>query len=177
MAFAQTEPPDLARLWVIDSAPGPITGAFSGQTAEVIATLKSLPSSWTSRDAFVQAVCNDGHPKPIAQWLAMNLTEARGGTDDDAPGEDGAALRFGLDLAAIEALLTDYANQDLWSVIESPPEGIDVSVILGGASDVWSPRDQSRARATTTRLHVVENAGHWVHVDAPDAVVRLLAAW
>lgn len=80
-------------------------------------------------------------------------------------------MRFGLDLEAIEELLSDYWATDLWGVLDE----VGTQVIVGGASDVYSDADLERVRACEkASLHVVPGAGHWVHVDAPAALVALL---
>ncbi len=94
----------------------------------------------------------------------------------EAEGDD-YVLR--LDLDAIGALLDDYFAIDLWPVLESPPESCRVAMIVGGASTVFDDDDLARAERIAdaredTRLEVIEGAGHWVHVEAPEA---LLAAW
>jgi pimeloyl-ACP methyl ester carboxylesterase len=129
--------------------------------------LRELPERWSSRDDFVDAVVSRGHDRGLARWLAMNV-EAKG---------DEYVLR--LDLDAISALLDDYFAVDLWPALESPAEGCRVAMIVGGDSPVFDEEDLARAKAIAdaraeTTLTVVEGAGHWVHVDAPDV---LLAAW
>jgi pimeloyl-ACP methyl ester carboxylesterase len=91
---------------------------------------------------------------------------------------DGVSLR--LDLKAIRALLADYFARDLWPSVESPLGKTKLSFLVGGASRVLSSEDLERlaaaAAATPERVEVrvIEGAGHWVHVDAPDAVLDAL---
>jgi pimeloyl-ACP methyl ester carboxylesterase len=106
----------------------------------------------------------------MAAWLAMNLEHAPGG------------FRLRVDIAAIRSMLDGYFRADLWSVVESAPATRRTTFILGGDSGVMDPAELARLDAVAARggCEVVEvpGAGHWVHVDAPDAtadaVIRAL---
>lgn len=155
--------------WVVDASPSPNEDAReSSATAAVLRVLAGLPRHWPSREAFVESVIAAGQPEPIAQWLAMNLTrEADGGR------------AFGPDLKVIHALIDDYARTDCWDVVESLPEGATLDFVIGGRSSVFSAADLARLSAVTerdsrVRAHTIEDAGHWIHVDSPDALVSLL---
>jgi pimeloyl-ACP methyl ester carboxylesterase len=136
----------------------------------VIGALETLPRTWTSREAFVAAVLEAGQPPPIAQWLAMNLRRT----------EDGGRA-FGPDLGVIRELIEDYARTDCWDLVETPPDGCTLDLVIGGRSDVFSAADRDRAeqiaaRNSSVSVHVIEQAGHWVHIDSADALLRLLTS-
>ena len=158
-------------VWTIDSSPSPSTAdRDTTATAGVIRTLEALPREWVSRDAFVAALVEAGQPEPIAQWLAMNLRR----TDD---GE----RTFGPDLGVIRDLVEDYSGTDSWDVVETLPDGCTLDMVIGGRSEVFSASDRARAEQLAERnsrvsVHVIERAGHWVHVDAADALVALLTS-
>jgi pimeloyl-ACP methyl ester carboxylesterase len=157
--------------WIVDSSPSAVaTNGDATATAGVIRMLESLPRSWACSDAFVQAVIDAGQPEPIARWLAMNLQRTEGG-----------ARVFGPDLEVIRLLVEDYARTDCWDVIEALPERCSLDVVVGGRSGAVSAQDRQRLMAIAGRdrritVHIVEQASHWVHVDAPDALVRLLTS-
>jgi pimeloyl-ACP methyl ester carboxylesterase len=94
--------------------------------------------------------------------------------------EDGARV-FGPELGVIRDLIEDYARTDCWDVVETLPEGCTLDVVLGGRSVVFSALGRERieqlaAENSRISMHVVERAGHWVHVDAPEALVALLTS-
>ncbi|MDH3655658.1 MAG: alpha/beta fold hydrolase [Myxococcales bacterium] len=159
----------ITEAWVIDASPSPsISNGDSNATAEVLRALESLPRTWPSREAFVAALIDAGQPKGIAQWLAMNLRR----TDD-------GARRFGPELSVIRELIEDYARTDCWDIVETPPPGCSLGLVIGAESTAFSPADRERAERIAKRnpqvaVHLVEGAGHWVHVDAPDALLALL---
>jgi pimeloyl-ACP methyl ester carboxylesterase len=157
--------------WTIDSSPSPsAANRDTTATAEVIRTLDALPAEWDSRDAFVAAMVEAGQRPPIAQWLAMNLRR----TDD-------GGRAFGPNLEVIRDLIEDYARADAWDVLEALPDGCTLDVVVGGRSEVFSLSDRAlveRIAEQNSRVsvHVIEHAGHWVHVDAADALVALLTS-
>jgi pimeloyl-ACP methyl ester carboxylesterase len=161
----------LTEAWTIDSSPSPIgANRDTSATAEVIRTLEALPRHWASGEAFIAAMVEAGQPPAIAQWLAMNLRRT-----------DGGERTFGPDLGVIRDLIDDYANADSWDVLEALPEGCTLDLVIGGRSEVFSASDRERVgqlanRNSNISVHVIERAGHWVHVDAADALLALLTS-
>lgn len=155
--------------WVIDASPSAIDAERErGETSDVLRALSNLTGPWSSREAFVEAVVSAGQPVPIAQWLAMNLQRL-----------DDGSRTFGPELGVIRELLDDYARADCWDVVESVPPECTIDFVIGGRSQAFSPMDRERlARIAATepqvRMHTIEAAGHWVHVDSPDALVAML---
>ena len=157
--------------WVIDASPSRSNSdGDASATAEVLRTLESLPRSWPSREAFVASLTKARQPRAIAEWLAMNLRRTNDG-----------GRRFGPELSVIRALIEDYARTDCWDIVEAPPPGCSLGLVIGAESEAFSPADRERAARIAERnpqvsVHVVEGAGHWVHVDAPDALLTLLTS-
>jgi pimeloyl-ACP methyl ester carboxylesterase len=155
---------DLA--FLLDASPSRRPGGPRDETtSRVLGMLRALPEPIPSREAFLAFVAARGFPRSIADWLAMNVRQ----------GDDG--LRFRLDLDAIEALLRDYFAVDLWPVLEEPGHARAFHVVLGGASDAVDEGDRARLAALPwIDTTVIEGAGHWLHVDAPDALFALISA-
>jgi esterase len=162
---------DLDAAWILDATPSARpTGRGSEGIAKILDALTRLGPTWPSRDAFIAELVAEGIAHDLGAWLAMNLRR-----DDDV-------YRFRLDLDAIRALLADYWVTDLWSVLESPKGRVVTHVVVGGKSNVFDDGDRARlARASQSpsdvrvKHHVLENAGHWVHVDDPDGLFALIA--
>lgn len=160
-----------AEAWTIDSSPSPAAAdRDTSVAAGVIRTLDGLPRDWTSREAFATAVVEAGQSPAIAHWLAMNLRRT----------EDGRRM-FGPDLEVIHDLIADYARTDSWDVVEALPAGSTLDVVIAGRSEVFSESDRARIEHIATlnsavSTHMLDDAGHWVHVDAADALVTLLTS-
>ena len=87
-------------------------------------------------------------------------------------------LRLRLDLDAVRALLLDYYEIDLWPAVTDEELAGEVWMVVAEKSSTVSPDDRSRlASLEGARVHTrMIDAGHWLHIDAPAAVVDLLAA-
>jgi pimeloyl-ACP methyl ester carboxylesterase len=153
--------------WVLDASPSArpdLASDPANSVARALAMLERLPATWARRDDFVAAVVADGHALPFAQWLAMNVVPNASGR---------AAMR--LDLAQMRALLADYYAQDLWAALEDPSRG-EVELVLADRASAVGPADRARLQAAPPHVHVERvDAGHWLHIDAPAAVVELFA--
>jgi len=75
-------------------------------------------------------------------------------------------------------MLADYSARDLWPVVEQPPGAASVHLVIGDRSGAYPAADRERAAriaAGSARTTVdVLPAGHWVHVDDPDGLLRTL---
>lgn len=158
---------EVAQTWILDASPSAHPGAIDdprNTVAHVLAIMERLPKTWARREDFVDAVVAEGQTKALAQWLAMNVVPAHGQLE----------LRF--DLAAIRALLADYYARDLWSELDDPTRG-DVVFVVADRSNAVDAADRARLAHAPPHVAVEHvDAGHWLHVDAPDAVVELFAS-
>ncbi len=154
---------------VVDGNPGG-EGASRGAetTVRAIDALAAMGGPFPSRDAFVEAVVARGFSKELAAWMAMNLAL------------DAGAYRLRTDVGAIREMLADYLATDIWRVIDDPPGRVRVHVVIGGRSLAFDADDRARVERAAARhpgrvrCTVVEHAGHWVHVDAPDETVKVV---
>jgi pimeloyl-ACP methyl ester carboxylesterase len=164
-------PIDLLQTWVLDASPSARPDALAdgdNSVRRVLEILEQLPPQHATRDAFVDAVVGAGQTMALAQWLAMNLETS------------GSAFRLRLDLPVIRQLLDDYYQRDLWNAVEDPAMPGELHVVYAGRSTVLGHDDRERLAAHQqktglTSVHLIADAGHWMHIDAPDAVVEVLA--
>lgn len=167
---AAREQARLEHVHVIDSNPGARPDARGSEgTLRVVDVLDALPYPFESREAFVQAVLAQDPRPTLAQWLAMSLRR------------EGDGWRFGPPLASIRALLASYFAADLWPVVESPPEGTQVHLVIGDRSTVLDAADRARASEIAAQLPArvtvdVLPTDHWVHAEDPDGLLRVLLA-
>jgi pimeloyl-ACP methyl ester carboxylesterase len=145
---------------IVDSTPGArreVIGTDWGALG-VVQILRALPKTLPKRTDYTQALVDRGIDAPTAQWLAMNATRR----------EDGS-FAMALDLDAIQAMLDDYFSRDLWDVALAPPGQVKVHFVAGSRGSV-PEEDRARAHAE------IVDAGHWVHVDAPDALLEIVVS-
>lgn len=170
LAYLKEHPLEVA--CILDSMPGPRKmDVTTDNAANVLQTLETIGSEWSSREDFKAALAARGFSKGIVEWLTMNVRR------------EGDAYGLRLDLPAIRSMLEDYFAVDLWPVLECPGSANALSLVIAGRSTVFDAAARERAaRAATSNpaleVIVLETAGHWVHVDDPggviDAVVRTI---
>ena len=165
LAFAKAHP-ELAAVMTLDSAPGPrVDARGSESTLEVLSVRDTLTRPWPTRDAFIAEIEARGLGRAIGQWLGMNL-ESR---------PEGWVFR--LSLSRIHALLEDYFELDLWSVVENAAHAKQhVHLVIGAKSSVYSADDRARAEGLAGEFVTVDvlQAGHWVHVEDPRGLSEVL---
>jgi pimeloyl-ACP methyl ester carboxylesterase len=166
LAARALAPTQLAQTWMFDASPSPRPGAADdpeNTVTAVLALMERLPRRYPRREDFVAAVTTEGHPAPLAQWLAMNVV----------PDGDGFALR--LDLAAVREMLLDYYAQDLWATALDPTLPGSLEIVIAQKSTTLDATDRARLATPPPHLHVHGiDAGHWLHIEAPANVVELL---
>ncbi len=160
-------PPGVEQVWVLDASPSARAERDERDTLErVLSALQDAPQRFTSRNEFTAELARRGVDEALGRWLAKNLVREADG------------LRFALDLAAMRDLLSDYDQTDLWPLIEAPPPGVAVRVVVGGRSRTIAPPDrvrlQAAAAAGAIELLELPQAGHWLHTDDPDGLLDLL---
>jgi pimeloyl-ACP methyl ester carboxylesterase len=168
LAYADKRGADLDQLFVLDSTPSVRPeGMTRVEAALVIEMLESLPWPLPSRERFFELLAEKGLARPIIEWLAMNVRR------------DGDVFRFRIDLSVVRALLADYFQRDLWSVLEAPSVPRQTHVVIGGRSDTVSEADRARLDELAKldaklHVHVLPRAAHWVHVDDPDGLLAIV---
>jgi pimeloyl-ACP methyl ester carboxylesterase len=156
---------------VIDSTPSARPDRKGSEsTQHIIDLLSELPDEFPDRNAFTAWIEGRGVSRQTAMWLAMNVR----------PIPNTTRFVFRLDVAGIREMLEDYFRVDRWDVLEQPPGNgaMRAHLIVGGRSGVVDAKDREHAeRCPTTTLDVIDEADHWVHVDAPDALRALVLGY
>ncbi len=153
-------------VWALDSPPGrpDLALAARSEVVRVVEALRSVPVPLPRRNAIVPLLAEKGFPPALAQWMTTNLR----------PGLGGFGWRFNLD--AVEEMLRSYGGTDAWPWLEAPSRRAVVHAVRAGRSERWDEGELQRFVGQRLHLHTLPNAGHWVHVDDPDGVHRLLLA-
>lgn len=163
-------PSPLEHVVTLDSNPGVREPLRTGDSAlAIIELLGSLPPTFPSRAAFVDAVVGHGRSRALAQWLAMSTEPAPGG-----------GVRLALDLGEIRGLVSDYFASDLWPTVASPPGAARVHLVIAERATSYSAEDAARARELAQRSERVTvdslPTDHWIHAEDPEGVLRVLLA-
>lgn len=158
--------------WIVDSAPGrSISNRLrSRRTAwRMLDALRRNPGPFADRRHAAEIIRAEGFTSVVANWMASNVVEGRAGT----------GWHWRIDSDDMEALLRDYACTDAWRSVEAPPPGASIHVVKARASQAVDETAVDRIRRAGERtgrvfLHEIEG-GHWLNVENPTALHRLLA--
>lgn len=149
-------------LVVVDMPPGPAdvpVAPVSDDPRPILRHLRTAPSD--SRSAARAHLLAGGIAPPVVDWL---LTSYR-------PDTDGGGFVYDFD--AVEDLLQDTLRADFWPLVEglgTPP----ITLVAAGRGGRWTPSQLDRARRSGARVVDLPDAGHWVQVDAPEALRQVL---
>lgn len=172
LQFAALFPERLRQVWVLDSNPGAQEPTRDNEVIRVIDAVRRTTTPAAERGQVVAELMGQGLSSGTSNWLATNLQRA----------PEGFVWRFQLD--AIYELMLDYFRVDLWPVLESQTADSDFHVVVAELSDRWAPENRARLESLsnasrergTVALHVVPQAGHWLHVDNPAFLLELMAS-
>ena len=178
LMFAQLFPGRVRQFWILDSNPGSQEPSAANEVIRVIQSVRQTTTPAADRAQVVAELSAQGIGTGTANWLATNLQRR----------PEGFVWRFNLD--AIYELMLDYFRVDLWSVLEAGVADSDFRVVVAEHSDRWAPENRARLEAMleivrhrepsvrgggTVELHIVPNAGHWLHVDNPAFLLELIS--
>ncbi|KAK4758462.1 hypothetical protein SAY87_019763 [Trapa incisa] len=169
------------RVWVLDSNPGKVRpgGHRDDHPAELISLLQALPKEVASKHEIVSALIQEGFSNDVAQWVVTNLRPT---------GPPGTRTSFSwvFNLDGISEMYQSYEATNLWGIVEDVPGGVHVNFLKAERSlHRWALEDIQRIRAAellapdeggAVEMHVLEDAGHWVHADNPDGLFRILSS-
>jgi len=159
LAWARLQPGALADLTLLDIGPGPIPKARSS-SARVLDVLLTTPAEAADRRSFRKLLVDGGLAPATADWVLMNV-------DCDAAG-----CRWRIDRQALAALNERVGREDLWPVIETAD--FPILCIRGARSTYVDDAEAARLEAAGVPVTTVD-AAHDLHIEAPEAVLDLLA--
>ncbi|KAL3642696.1 hypothetical protein CASFOL_013511 [Castilleja foliolosa] len=162
------------QLWVLDSVIGKMIQENSdGEVEKVLQTLQSLPSTIPSRKWLVDHMLKLGFSKSLSEWIGSNLKKS----------DSQVTWAFNLDGAV--QMLNSYREMDYWPLLEHTPKGMEIAVVRAEKSDRWHPDVVQQLEHVASKcagdgegkisVHLLPNAGHWVHVDNPKGLLEIMA--
>lgn len=160
LAASLLAPQDVASVALLDISPSPIPSQLS-ESGKVLDKLLLAPVSAENRRAMRAELTGHGLSEGLSDWLLMNLVPAADG---------GVQWRF--DRHALERLHRKTNSVDLWPAVERP--GARVRCIRGGRAPYVTDADAARMEAAGCPVATLPDAGHFVHVDAPQALLKWL---
>lgn len=144
---------------LLDSTPAKITGGPT-EIQKVVAALMTSPESASTREELRDPLIAAGLSTGLVDWLMMNVVS-----------EDGV-YRWRLDRQAASGLLERSRNEEMWTAIEQ--QSAKIKLVWGELSSYVTPADRSRVERSGVKTIRVDGAGHFLHVEKPEAVLEAI---
>ncbi|KAK9110002.1 hypothetical protein Sjap_018062 [Stephania japonica] len=169
------------RVWVLDATPGNAHARGGGvdHPAKLISFLRTLTNEISSKREVVRILIQEGFSKDVAQWVVTNLSQP------DCRGSKSVNFSWVFNLEGVAEMYKSYEETNLWEFVESVPQGVHFNFLKAERSlHRWALEDIKRIHAAEdlasnegggVEMHVLEDAGHWVHTDNPDGLFRILS--
>ncbi|WMV34885.1 hypothetical protein MTR67_028270 [Solanum verrucosum] len=133
----------------------------------------------SSKRDIVEALIQEGFSRDVAQWVVTNLRQT------NTAGSSPSPLSWVFDLKGIAEMYQSYEETNLWKIVEDVPRGVHVNFLKAERSlHRWALEDIRRIHVAEEQaveegggveMHVLEDAGHWVHADNPDGLFKILS--
>jgi pimeloyl-ACP methyl ester carboxylesterase len=163
LTWARRAPAGLRQVWVLDATPERVPPDLAAvTTAQMLAPVTGLPMPQRSRQAAVEALQAAGVAASTAQWLSLALRSDEHG---------GWVWRY--HVPGLQALLRDYFDHAFWDLLAAPPAGVTIDLVRALREPRWTPTLLAQLNALPVRVHPLD-AGHWLHVDDLEGLLRLL---
>ncbi|RHN53475.1 putative palmitoyl-CoA hydrolase [Medicago truncatula] len=167
------------RAWILDATPGKVRAGGDGEDhpAELISLLSTLPKEVSSKKDILKALIQQGFSNDVAQWVVTNLRPTSSSS---------SCFSWVFDLKGISEMYQSYEETNLWKIVEDVPRGVHINFLKAERSlHRWALEDLQRIHVAEeiaseegggVEMHVLEDAGHWVHADNPDGLFRILSS-
>ncbi len=154
---------EIEQVWALDSFPGALIGEVQDQNEvrTVLSWLRSVPLPVQKRSEVKHFLIEEGASEMVSQWMTTNLVRTKDG------------FRWRMHLDGIEQMLSDYFVQDLWHTLEYPHTQLSTHLVRALRSDRWDDESIKRLESLEEDQYHTVDAGHWVHVDNPEALLDL----
>jgi len=158
--------------WILDTLPGLVSAEKSSVTT-VLNAIKASPTTFKNKEEMVELLMQKDIAREVALWLTTNLQ----------PADSKYALKWVFHLDIAEQLFTSYCNTSLWPLLDSNllPQHAGISFIRAGKNKDWDEKtllsfDNITAKQSNICLHVIPDAGHWLHIESPQNVLSLMSS-
>ena len=154
-------------IWLLDTVPG----ALDASVRHVVNVAHKLENSSEplpkTRSALVEALIKDeGMSMGIAQWLASSFNLK--------------SRSFSFDLKIAQEIMADFDEAQFMQWIKAEP--VPVDLVRGGANNSWDSaaghveqlEEWHEEAEREFRIHTLQNAGHWLHMDDLQGLVNIM---
>ncbi len=166
ICYAKRNPKDLNMIWTLDSSLENKMLSAQSNLLEIIEVCEHLPLPIQSRQALVQALTERGLSLGTAQWMTTNLSPL-----------DGGGFKWIFDLQGIKALLDDFWKVDGLSMLKQISAEVEIYLLRAEKGLRWDDGMIQKMKENAPHVHlpVLPQAGHWVHIDQPQALLDMIS--
>ena len=161
--------------WILDSVPG----TPDPSVHHVLKAISSIPLPISCKSTLTETLMSEHKMnKAIAMWIASNTQPTQGNKNE---------LKWIFDLEIANDLVNSFADQDFAKMIHEITNGSSsnraldstIQLVMAGRNKEWKEDIVSNLRSIASfgdsfLMHKLENAGHWVHVDAVNELTQLM---
>ena len=157
------------KTWILDSVPGQAHSSVEN----VLSAVSSVPMPIASKKELVSFLTSEKKISPeIASWMTTNLK-----------GNSKSGFDFTFDLNVANSLIQDFVKQDYISYLHHVPRSDNydsdckVHIVRAGKNSSWNTDILQRLGEVDSeflKVHVLPEAGHWVHVDDLEGLLQLM---
>ncbi|KAH9611974.1 hypothetical protein KSS87_007136 [Heliosperma pusillum] len=178
------------KVWVLDATPGKVRPGGHGEDhpAELISYLRRMPEKIPSKQYVLDALVQEGFSKDVAQKYSSlavcALILQSGSRCNFRNGSNHLKGKLAFILAPHSTVESE--PEALGKIVEDVPRGVHVNFLKAERSlHRWALEDIQRIHAAEevaadegagVQMHVLEDAGHWVHTDNPDGLFKILCS-
>ncbi|KAK9811190.1 hypothetical protein WJX73_009216 [Symbiochloris irregularis] len=161
--------PQPRQVWVLDSGLGKSSSKVT-DVDRVLEEISEVQLPLASREALYDHMEKSGFSLGLRQWMGSNLVPARGGQ----------GLEWAFDLEGAKSMYRSYQESAFWDVVRHPPKGVFIHIVRAEQSDRWTEKaiadleDAQKEAQGCLKLHVLPNAGHWLHADNPQGLLDMM---
>lgn len=165
------------QVWVLDTNPG-LLAKDNSDVAKVMDIIGDIKVPLPSRDMATAKLGEHGFSEALRLWLGSNLMTI--------PGGGGLTWTFNLDGA--RQMYEDYKATEFWQLMGDVPPCVALHIVRAANSDRWTMALEEKLhsaveaaeegagsnRKGVLEVHTLQNAGHWVHMDNPDGLLKMV---
>ena len=149
-------------VWVLDSIPVAADPSSDNEVMTVLGALSRVQTPAAERADVRDTLTQAGLSKMLVDWLLTSLKRT----------PEGWVWLYGLE--GIAQMMQAYFTTDFGAWLATNDQH-PVNLVRAMRSDRWTPEILSRITlGPAVKMHELHDAGHWLHVDNPEGLRRLL---
>ena len=158
--------------FILDSIPGRVDrGKATGSedsVRDVINAVDEVGMPIVDKKSMMEDLEERGITKGVAMWMTTNLRKRK----------EGDGFEFTFDVPTARSLFDSFGDTDMFPYLRSIDggDGVRVHIVKAGRNQAWGDVEDDMGRVGEgVVVHELEKAGHWVHVDDLEGVVRIVS--